>query len=223
MIRIILASTFIGLVSLTMSCSNPTSHEENKNTPSSIQPEGNFMGIEVTDTPLLLFPDFINTPMGEYNGTFNPDGTEFFYTVSNIYHNVIVTSMLMENGKWSNPEKAPFSVTHDEFDPLFSPDGQSLYFSSHRPFNKDGNTDASNIWMVNKKDNSWSKPEMIPLNGPRKGNYYSSLTSAGDIYFNIWNTGDMFKAIPTDTGYMVEKPRRQHQFIKWRWRSFHCS
>jgi hypothetical protein len=63
----------------------------------------------------------------------------------------------------------------------------------------------SNIWKVVKDENdSWSEPELINLEGPRKGNYFSSLTESGIIYFNIWNTGDIFKAIPSDTGYVVE-------------------
>jgi hypothetical protein len=163
------------------------------------------MGIEPTENPVLLFPDFINTPMGEYNGTFNPEGTEFFYTVSNIWHNVIVSSRLQGDGSWSKPAKASFAVPYDEFDPLFSPDGQSLYFSSHRPFTEGGKKESSNIWRTSRTgDNSWSEPELINLYGPRKGNYFSSLTKSGNIYFNIWNTGNMFKAIPVDTGYIVE-------------------
>ncbi|NNF32465.1 MAG: hypothetical protein HKN68_00035, partial [Saprospiraceae bacterium] len=47
-------------------------------------------------------------------------------------------------------------------------------------------------------------PELINLYGPREGNYFSSMTDSGTIYFNIWNTGDMYKAIPVDTGYVVE-------------------
>ncbi|NNF36270.1 MAG: hypothetical protein HKN68_19360, partial [Saprospiraceae bacterium] len=193
----------VGLCALNTSCSGPTSeYGQNKNNRQAI-PNGAFMSIEQTDNPVLLYPDFINTPMGEYNGTFNPGGTEFFYTVSNIWHNVIVSTRLQDDGTWSKPTFASFSVKHDEFDPLFSPDGQSLYYSSHRPVIDTLDSSPSNIWKVKKgENNTWSDPELIELYGPRKGNYFSSLTESGTIYFNIWNTGDMYKAIPVDTGYV---------------------
>ena len=187
---------------LLLSCSKKS------NTPvhhAMLSPSGSFMGIEATDTPVLLYPDFINTPMGEYNGTFNPEGTEFFYTVSNIWHNVIVSTSMQEDGNWSKPEFAPFSVKVDEFDPLFSPDGQSLYYSSHRPIADTLERSPSNIWKIDREDNGWSEPVQIPLYGPARGNYFSSLTHDGELYFNIWNTGNMYKASPVDTGYIIEQ------------------
>lgn len=33
----------------------------------------------------------------------------------------------------------------------------------------------------------------------------SPLTKEGDIYFNIWNTGKILKATPTDSGYSIEE------------------
>ncbi|MDH3648815.1 MAG: hypothetical protein OEQ53_03985 [Saprospiraceae bacterium] len=167
-------------------------------------PNGYFMDIQATDTPSLLLPDFISTPMGEYNGTFNSVGSEFFYTVSNIHHDVLVRTQLQEDGSWSQPKIAPFSAPHPEFDPLFSPDGSQLYFSSHRPLYTGGPTDASNIWKVEKTDSTWDEPELVPLHGPSQGNYFSSLTSNGEIYFNIWNTGELYYATQSDTGFIVE-------------------
>ena len=167
-------------------------------------PEGNFMGIEATDTPTLLFPAFINTPMGEYNGTFNSEGSEFFYTISNIHYDVLVHTVLQSDGTWSQPKIAPFSARYPEFDPLFSPEGQHLFFSSHRPIDQGASTDASHIWKVEKKKGSWGDAQLVPLEGPVQGNYFSSVTENGDLYFNIWNTGDLYKALKTDSGYVVE-------------------
>ena len=33
------------------------------------------------------------------------------------------------------------------------------------------------------------------------GAYYSSITHKGDIYFNVWDTGDLYKATKTANGY----------------------
>ena len=199
-----LITTFmmIGLIIL-VGCQNKPSTDLTVNeTPI---PKGSFMGIMPTDTPVILYPGFINSPSGEYNGTFNPGGTEFFYTVSNNWHNVVVHTQLKNDGSWSKPSFAPFSVKHDEFDPLFAPDGKSLYYSSHRPIVDTLNSSPSNIWKVEMTESGWSNPILIPLYGPRKGNYFSSLTSDGSIYFNIWNNGNMYKAEPVDTGYVIKE------------------
>ena len=167
-------------------------------------PVGSYMGIDPGTTPELLFPGFISTQFGEYNGTFNHDGTEFFYTVSIPDYDVIVHSQLQNDGTWSAPERAPFSQHHPEWDPLFAPDGKRLYYSSHRPVAEELDNQVCNIWYVDEEEGKWGEPVYVPLHGPSKGNYYSSVAENGNIYFNIWSTGDLFRAIPVDTGYVVE-------------------
>ncbi len=49
----------------------------------------------------------------------------------------------------------------------------------------------------------WSAPKRVVLTGT--GDYYSSLTNLGSIYFNTWNDGKMLRAIPTDVGYDIEQ------------------
>lgn len=187
------------LLSISVCADSEPSDHQNR-----IIPEGPFMGIEATDTPVLLFPDFINTAFGEYNGTFNSDGSQFFYTVSNIDFDVVVFTTLQKDGTWSTPAFAPFSAPYHEFDPLFAPEGNQIFYSSHRPTKRGGSSNASNIWKVEKLESGWSEPVLVPLFGPSQGNYFSSLTDEGDIYFNIWNTGDMYKATKQDTGYRIE-------------------
>ncbi|MEM7039263.1 MAG: hypothetical protein AAF570_19965, partial [Bacteroidota bacterium] len=163
-------------------------------------PEGPFLGMQPTDTPTLLAPDFLSRPLTEYNGTFSPDGKTFFYT-SELKNGYICFTELGPDNRWTKPRVAPFSGIHSEYDPLFKPDGKRLYFSSERPVEgQDGKT-RTNIWYVDRQEGGWSAPQHVPLTG--NGDYYSSLTRSGTIYFNVWSKGDLFKAVPNDTGYAI--------------------
>lgn len=160
-----------------------------------------FFGLNPTDTPKLLAPEIISTSITEYNGTFSTDGTEFFYT-SEVPGKSIITFTKLDSitNIWSSPEIASFSGKYSEYDPLFSPDGNRLYFSSERPTPENPQSNNTNIWFVERNQKGWSLPQYVPLSG--KGDYFSSVTNEGDIYYNIWNTGNILKASKTDTGYV---------------------
>lgn len=170
-------------------------------TNSKIEITNPFFGVVPTAFPQLLVPELIASPAEEYNGTFSPDGTEFYYT-TDIPENAFITfTELQEDNSWSEPKVASFSGVYSDYDPLFSPDGEKLFFSSSRP--AADNMD-SKIWFVERINGGWSEPEPVSLTGSENREYYSSLTRKGDIYFNIWSTGNIFKAQKTDSGYKVE-------------------
>ena len=161
------------------------------------------MNMEPTKLPVLLAPDLISSSLDEYNGTFSPDGKEFFFTTNTPNKGIISYTRLDEHGEWTKAMVAPFSGQYSEYDPLFSPDGDRLYFSSERPLNNEDSTGNTNIWYVEKQNTTWGDPIHVPLD--RQGTFYSSVTREGDIYFNIWDTGDMYKANNTKDGYKVER------------------
>lgn len=164
-----------------------------------------YFGIHPVDTPQILAPNFISSPVGEYNGTFSPDGKEFYYTtIIPTKTNVITFTELLEDNTWSEPKVASFSGSdiYSDFDPLFSPDGSKLYFSSKRTLLGNMN---SHIWYVERINGVWGKPHYVSLLGPDENEFYSSITGDGDIYFNMWSTGKIYKAKKTDTTYVVEE------------------
>ena len=164
---------------------------------------GPFMGMEATDEPQMLAPHLIATSIREYNGTFSPDGTEFFYTTNAPGLGVIFYSSMDSAGRWSQPVVAPFSGTYSEYDPLFSPDGEHLYFSSERPWADTVTQQKANTWRIDRtEDGGWTNPEYVKLT--ERGDYFSSTTTDGTIYFNVWNDGFLYKATPTDEGYDIE-------------------
>lgn len=161
-----------------------------------------FFGVKADATPRLLAPSLLASPAQEYNGTFSPDGKEFYYTTDIAEQALIAFTQLGPDNTWSAPRVASFSGTHPEYDPLFSPDGSKLFFSSKRPI--DGNT-RSRIWFVERVGNEWSEAQVVELTQSGQDEYYSSITKAGTIYFNIWSNGNLYKAQKTDTSYVVEE------------------
>ena len=178
--------TVLWILFLLISCDQPADNTLN----------GPYFGVAVSETPTLLAPELLATPLTEYNGTFSPDGTQFFYTTGTYGNSMITMTSMRDDGTWSEPEEAPFSDKYIEYDPLLSPDGKWLYFSSERPIEGYGNTQ---IWKADLND--LSAPIHIPLTG--NGDYYSSLTNSGKIYFNVWSEGLVYCATPTDTGYHI--------------------
>lgn len=189
--------TFIILVIyLIQGCASPTEKESN----TLRKP---FFGIIPTDTLQLVAPNIVSSNLSEYNGTFSPDGTEFYYTVSFPGRSVISFMKLNPDDTWSNPAIARFSGEYSEFDPILSPDGTRLFFSSYRPIDSSLKNSRVNIWYVDRIGDGWSLPQYISLT--ENGDYYSSATKSGTIYFNIWKTGDIYKAVKKDSSYSTEK------------------
>ncbi len=188
---------FILIVGL-HACAEATTKNE---TEEASGPKGPFFGIVPTEEPQLLSPEFLASPVTEYNGTFSPDGKMFFYTTDAPWNAYITYTRMQEDSTWSVPKVAPFSGTYSDYDPLFTPDGKRLYFSSSRP---QGDNENSKIWYVEQFGENWSEPIRVTLTGEEDNEYYSSLTHEGVLYFNIWSKGDIYKATPKDSIYDVE-------------------
>lgn len=162
-----------------------------------------FFGLLSSDSVQVLAPNIISTNLFEYNGTFSPDGSEFYYTVNLPNRSQIVFLELGENNVWSEPKFSEFSSNFSDVDPIFSPDGLRLYFTSDRPLSDSSELTRNNIWFVERTSDGWSSPSIVTLT--ENGDYYSSITNQGDIYFNTWKTGDIYKAIKTDSSYLIER------------------
>ncbi len=183
-----------------LGCQNHQQHVQ-PNTVEKPKKLGPFFGVVPSAFPKLLAPELLASPATEYNGTFTPDGTEFFYTTDMPNNAYITFTRMNADSTWSEPRIAPFSGTYSDFDPLFAPDGNRLYFSSSRP---KGDNKNSKIWYVERKGKDWGNPVRVVLTGEDDNEYYSSLTHSGAIYFNIWSKGDIYKATPLDSTYTID-------------------
>ena len=196
LIRVPQTLALFGLSLLLIGCTPP--NEQSSDTLS--EP---FFGVSPSDSVQVLAPGIVSTSLFEYNGTFSPVGDEFYYTVSLPNRGQVVFMKLGNDNTWSEPKFASFSSEFSEVDPLFSPDGSRLYFTSNRPTSDSTRAGQNHIWYVEKVADGWSEPQLVTLT--EIGDFYSSLTHNGDIYFNRWSTGDIYKGMKTDSTYTVER------------------
>ncbi len=105
----------------------------------------------------------VNTKWGDGSGTFNRDGSKFYYTNCNddlgdVCH-IYVTSKV--NGEWTEPKALGEAVNmagYDSRHPNVSPTGDTLFFASNRP----GGYGEYDIWMsLNAGDDNWSSAENL--------------------------------------------------------------
>lgn len=128
----------------------------------------------------------ISTNDDEFGGSFTPDGKTCYFSKSvlRFYLDIICYSEY-KNGKWQEPVVAPFSGKYRDFDPVLSPDGTKMLFTSNRPVNGVLKNDYD-IWMVTKTgENQWSDP--IYLDTAINSSYdehFASIASSGNIYFS---------------------------------------
>ncbi|MDQ7815473.1 MAG: ankyrin repeat domain-containing protein [Melioribacteraceae bacterium] len=124
----------------------------------------------------------------------SPDGDEIFWNPminprGGGYSYGYLMSTKLENGVWTYPKKVSFSEKeHRDDHPVFSYDGNKLFFASIRPVDKSNNKDnQKRIWYVEKEQNGWSGPKLFEeqpspesasemfftFSFNREGNYYS--------------------------------------------------
>lgn len=164
-------------------------------------PNGPYFGAIPTDSSQLLFPTLLTTPFNEYNGSFSSDGQIFVFTTDTPIGGIITLTRMQADGSWEKVKVAPFSGRYSEYDPLISPDDQFLYFSSERPRPGESKPGQTNIWRV-PLANLHVDPEFVELTN--SGDYHSSVTKTGKIYFNTWSSGDIRVAVPSDTGFSID-------------------
>jgi len=157
--------------------------------------EGEYFGQKPPgDVPLLFAPDIISVEGIQHCfPAFSPDGMEVYWmTMPEGSRKGQVMYMEAENGKWSAPQIAPFSGEYNDHAPVFSHDGQRLYFSSDRP----GGFGKRDIWYVEKNEKGWSDP--INLGSPpnsAESETQPTFTAEGTLYFVSrldsvqWNVG----------------------------------
>ena len=118
---------------------------------------------------------------------FSPDGIEVYWTRA--FRGPISFSKLVD-GLWTEPMPAPFMSGHGEGEPIFSPDGQRLYFMSQRPFEAGAEPGKENIWYVEREGEGWSDPRPV---GQAINEYNLhwcfSLSESGTLYFHSVREG----------------------------------
>lgn len=145
-------------------------------------------------TPVPFATGLVTTGHNELNAAFSPAGDEFYWTMADPFRQfyVIMRMELGEDGRWSEPEVAPWSGGYSDADPFFSVDGQRIYFVSRRPLDGEGPPKDFDIWYVEREGEGWSAPVNLgpEVNGPSH-EYYVTVTAEGTVYFSAEREGGM--------------------------------
>ena len=152
-------------------------------------PGGEYLGQTLPgDEPELFAPGFINRGLYTRDVTINPEGDEFYFTVTfgNFTYSAIMFTRLVD-GQWTEPEIAPFvDLDYLNIEPFISPDGKKLFFLSNRPLPDDPeNKKNADIWVVDRTEDGWSEPYNLgaPVN-TEEDEFFPAVTEDGTIYFS---------------------------------------
>ncbi|MFC0513908.1 hypothetical protein ACFFGT_06845 [Mucilaginibacter angelicae] len=180
------------------------------------------------DTPRLFAEGILTDGLSNRDFTISPKGDEIFFTLQQPR---FITSTILQiqkkNGKWGKPEVAPFSGRYRDLEASFSPDGQTVYFSSDRPVNDTITKKDFDIWRVKRdKNGKWGQPENLsPEVNSAKSEYYPSVAKSGNLYFTVeadYGKGseDIVVCKPTATGY--SKPESLPEAVNTKYDEFNA-
>jgi len=163
-----------------------------KEIPEDEQKFSNLKGAYLGQTPPGLTANIfgkgtVSTGMNERDAAFSPDGNEFYYSIILSGRGTIVYMKQMD-GRWTQPEVAPFSGRFSDIEPFVTSDGNKLCFASKRPLEGDTPKDYD-IWYVEKNDNGeWGDAKVLgEAINTESDEFYPSLTENGDLYFTAAN------------------------------------
>ncbi len=141
------------------------------------------------NTPIEFKVSIISDNKIIHKGVFSPDLKEYYYTVSDKnFKNFDVYIISRLNNRWSKPKEAFFNSKDDDHGMSFSPDGNSIYFSSTRPVNIDGILSTWHIWRSDNIGGKWSKPVYVDIPNMRsKLISHPSITNSGTLYYHSSN------------------------------------
>jgi Tol biopolymer transport system component len=142
--------------------------------------------------PRIFAEGVISTGDHESHAAFSPDGsTLFFVKMAPDFSKWTIFVSHFKDGKWSEPEIAPFSGQYWDADPFFTKDGNTLYFISNRPIQEsDPQKSDMDIWKIEKTKDGWSKPIRMesPINS-ESSEYYPTVSEHGTLAFGSRRKG----------------------------------
>ncbi|WP_339335027.1 MULTISPECIES: hypothetical protein [unclassified Croceitalea] len=139
--------------------------------------------------PISFKPELVPKNKIIHKGIFSPDLSHFFYTISDKnFSNFTVYTIRKKNGIWTKPEEAFFNSKYDEHGMSFSPDGNSLYFSSTRPVYIENIASTWHIWKSEKINGEWTTPVYVDIPNLRKKLIsHPTISNSRTLYFHSSN------------------------------------
>ena len=176
-------------------------------------PYSNWGNIVLPDkTPLDFKPELVAQDQLIHRAIFSPDFKQFYYTTSNKdFSNFTVHSIEINNGQWSEPQEAFFNSSYDDHGMSFSPDGNTIYFSSTRPTNHPDVPNTWHLWQTKKINGKWQEAEWIDIPKLRSQLVsHPSVTQFGRLYFHVstldYDEMQLYYADQVDGKFVEAKP-----------------
>ena len=146
------------------------------------------------EPPTVFAPGVISGPAHDAAPAFSPDGETVYFGRSNAAQGAVLVSSLGMDGRWQEPQIAPFSGAWLDIEPAMAPDGSYLVFVSDRPATGGGapveafyngkNQPGGNLWRVDRKGEGWGEPFRLPERINRSGSVFAPCVVAdGSLYF----------------------------------------
>jgi uncharacterized membrane protein len=149
------------------------------------------------EVPEVFAPGVVTTGMYTRDVAMTPDGSELYFGVLLGRFSAIMETKRGEDGRWTQPEVAPFSRDSRFFylEPAIAPDGSRFMFLSNRVEGREPTSEETgawvnqDIWVMDREGEGWSEPYNLgpPVNSPA-AEYFPSLTRDGTLYFTRGST-----------------------------------
>ncbi len=136
--------------------------------------------------PRLFAPGVVSTGLATRDVAMTPDGSELYFSVTAGGSSVIMVTRQVD-GRWTEPQVAPFSGRFLDIEPAISPDGRRFFFLSTRPQAHQEPREGwvyQDIWVMDRQGDGWSEPANLgpPVN-TEAPEYFPSVTADGSLYF----------------------------------------
>ncbi|MCI0669400.1 MAG: hypothetical protein L0Y64_02945 [Myxococcaceae bacterium] len=146
-------------------------------------------------TPRRLTAGGVNTRHDDAHVTFTPDGRQLYFVRSTPdFENWTVLTSRFVNGRWSEPELAPFSGRWSDADVSFSSDGRRLFFISNRPVGDGPPREDTDLWVMDREGEGWGRPRHLTELSSPGFDWFPSLTRNGTLYFGSERPGGKGKS-----------------------------
>lgn len=142
----------------------------------------------------VFAPGVVSGPGHDAAPAFTPDGGTVYFQRSSVAGGTILVSKRQRDGRWSEPQIAPFSGVWSDIEPAMAPDGSFLVFISNRPTHAGGaplmgfyngsESEGGNMWRVDRRGDGWSEAVRLPDTVNTSPVTFSpSVVADGSVYF----------------------------------------
>lgn len=141
------------------------------------------------DTPLVFLEKLTPQDKLIHKGIFGPDLETYYFTISDTgFEHFDVYFVEKIDGQWSQAQSAFFNSQYNEHGMSFSPDGNTLYFSSTRPVQLENMPSTWHIWKSDLVQGQWTEPSYVDIPNMRdKLVSHPSISRSGTLYFHSSN------------------------------------